>query len=118
MAARIIAKPMDAMKVIFRKTRRSRSCGSPLCVLAKKGVRVTSDQRIIALLDNLFVFFRLCRHFLLPPLFFIRYFLESCASRSGYWMCRGGMEFPLASDARLASYLAPSLLRLASNGRP
>jgi hypothetical protein len=84
----------------------------------EKGVRVTSDQRIIALLDNLFVFFRLCRHFLLPPLFFIRYFLESCASRSGYWMCRGGMEFPLASDARLASYLAPSLLRLASNGRP
>ena len=70
MAARTIAKPMDATKVIFRKTRRS------------------------------------------------RYALR-CAV--------GGMEFPLASYVRcdilnlpvcgLASYLASSMLRVASNRR-
>jgi len=36
MAARTIAKPMDVTKVIFRKSRRSRSCGSLLCILAKR----------------------------------------------------------------------------------
>ena len=34
-AATIIAKPVDVMKRILRRTRRSRSCGSPLCLLAK-----------------------------------------------------------------------------------
>ena len=37
-------------------------------------VRVTSAQRIIEVPDNLFVFFRLCRHFLLPLYLFIAWF--------------------------------------------
>jgi hypothetical protein len=49
----------------------------------EKGVHVASTPRIIELLDNLFVFFQFCRHFLLPPYLFIGYFLESSASRSG-----------------------------------
>jgi hypothetical protein len=43
----------------------------------EKGVRFVSARRIIEVLDNLFVFFRLCRHFLLPPYLFIGYLLES-----------------------------------------
>ena len=56
-AAIIIAKPVDVMKRILRRSRRSRSWGSPLCILAEKRVRVTSAQRIVAVPDNLVVFF-------------------------------------------------------------
>jgi hypothetical protein len=35
-AATIIAKPVDVMKRIVRRTRRSRSCKSPLCMFAKR----------------------------------------------------------------------------------
>jgi hypothetical protein len=35
-AATIIAKPVDVIKRILRRTWRSRSCGSPLCILAKR----------------------------------------------------------------------------------
>ena len=65
MAARIIAKPVDAMKIIFCKTRRSPLLWIAFVHTREKGVRVTSAQRIIAVLDNPVVFFRLCGHFLL-----------------------------------------------------
>ena len=35
-AATIIAKPVDVMKRILRRTWRSRSCGSPFCILATR----------------------------------------------------------------------------------
>ena len=43
----------------------------------EKGVHVTSTPRIIELLDNLFVFFRFCRHFLLPSLFVYSVFFRN-----------------------------------------
>jgi hypothetical protein len=40
----------------------------------RSAVRVTSAQRIIEVPDKLFVFFRFCRHFLLPLYSFITWF--------------------------------------------